>query len=349
MITQYIFLKCIIFSLLLNSSITNVSTSSSTQNAKKSCCNSTGPANNQQVLVEFTSNIVKNEYIVHFDGYYKSATRKNYLKAALNDSKIHNWKIIPRSNPASDFPSDFDVIVLEEHEPYVGLEDIKSHPSVKSVTPQRMVHRTLKYVPLERDDEGLDLDADYDVVENQADEEEDAKLLQELLEKLGKKDAAGNPIKYTNFQRNLASVDDTGGEGNHSTANNATKDTINNANRHASRRLLRAIPRQITSLLKADVLWGMGITGRGVKVAVFDTGLSKTHPHFKRIKERTNWTNEKSLDDGVSHGTFVAGVIASSKECLGFAPDAELHVYRVFTNNQVGAIDIDLNRILMTT
>ena len=31
----------------------------------------------------------------------------------------------------------------------------------------------------------------------------------------------------------------------------------------------------------------------------------------------------------------MAGVIASSKECLGFAPDAELHIYRVFTNNQV--------------
>jgi len=72
-----------------------------------------------------------------------------------------------------------------------------------------------------------------------------------------------------------------------------------------------------------------------VKVAVFDTGLAKTHPHFKKIKERTNWTTEKTLDDGLGHGTFVAGVIASSQECLGFAPDAELHVFRVFTNNQV--------------
>ena len=64
------------------------------------------------------------------------------------------------------------------------------------------------------------------------------------------------------------------------------------------------------------------------------TGLSKTHPHFKRVRERTNWTNEKTLDDGLGHGTFVAGVIASSAECLGFAPDAEVHVFRVFTNNQ---------------
>ena len=32
------------------------------------------------------------------------------------------------------------------------------------------------------------------------------------------------------------------------------------------RRLLRAIPRQITSALHADVLWTLGHTGKGVKV-----------------------------------------------------------------------------------
>ncbi|KAM8707526.1 hypothetical protein ACLKA7_005070 [Drosophila subpalustris] len=92
-------------------------------------------------------------------------------------------------------------------------------------------------------------------------------------------------------------------------------------------------------ILNADhtlnVLWKLGITGKGVKVAIFDTGLTQNHPHFRNVKERSNWTNEKSLDDGVSHGTFVAGVIASSRECLGLAPDAELHIYKVFTNSQV--------------
>lgn len=38
---------------------------------------------------------------------------------------------------------------------------------------------------------------------------------------------------------------------------------------------------------------------------------------------------------GLGHGTFVAGVIASMRECQGFAPDSELHIFRVFTNNQV--------------
>ena len=43
---------------------------------------------------------------------------------------------------------------------------------------------------------------------------------------------------------------------------------------------------------------------------------------------------------GLGHGTFVAGVVASSRECLGFAPDAELHIFRVFTNSQVWIIII---------
>ncbi|KAK2085544.1 Membrane-bound transcription factor site-1 protease [Saguinus oedipus] len=70
--------------------------------------------------------------------------------------------------------------------------------------------------------------------------------------------------------------------------------------RHSSRRLLRAIPRQVAQTLQADVLWQMGFTGANVRVAVFDTGLSEKHPHFKNVKERTNWTNERTLDDGGS-------------------------------------------------
>ena len=85
------------------------------------------------------------------------------------------------------------------------------------------------------------------------------------------------------------------------------------------------VPRKITGILQADIIWEVGVTGAWVKVAVFDTGLSKTHPHL-RVKERTNWTNEKTLEDWLGHGTFVAVVIVCSKECLGSTPDAELHI-----------------------
>lgn len=83
------------------------------------------------------------------------------------------------------------------------------------------------------------------------------------------------------------------------------------------------------------------ILGKGVRVAIFDTGLSEKHPHFRNIEERTDWTNESNLDDTVGHGTFVAGIIASSKDCLGFVPDASLHIFKVFTNKQVS---IDYSR-----
>ncbi|GMI88580.1 SITE-1 protease, SITE-1 PROTEASE [Hibiscus trionum] len=93
---------------------------------------------------------------------------------------------------------------------------------------------------------------------------------------------------------------------------------------------------QVTSLFGADALWRKGYTGAKVKMAIFDTGIRADHPHFRNIKERTNWTNEDTLNDNLGHGTFVAGVIASEDaECLGFAPDTEIYAFRVFTDAQV--------------
>ncbi|XP_024539020.1 subtilisin-like protease SBT6.1 isoform X2 [Selaginella moellendorffii] len=93
---------------------------------------------------------------------------------------------------------------------------------------------------------------------------------------------------------------------------------------------------QITSMFGAEKLWAKGFTGAKVKMAVFDTGVRSDHPHFRDIKERTNWTNEDTLNDNLGHGTFVAGVISSQDpQCLGFAPDAEIYAFRVFTDAQV--------------
>lgn len=42
-------------------------------------------------------------------------------------------------------------------------------------------------------------------------------------------------------------------------------------------------------------------------MGVFDTGIMDRHPHIRNIKERTNWTHQESLSDGLGHGSFVAG------------------------------------------
>ncbi|KAK8402593.1 hypothetical protein O3P69_000762 [Scylla paramamosain] len=329
------------------------------------------------VKIQYSSSIVENEYIVAFKGYYRQEARERFIEAALNESNVVRWEVVPRNNPASDYPSDFDVVQIQEHHKNVGLDALKDHPAVKRVTSQRMVIRHLHFV---NDTEDTDLDQwEENIFANVSETEGYPGMIFNVTDSdritLGDETSLNSEEELTDTQEvhgddmeydhifSEATADKTGtkgtGDGEPCSGDKCkegeTEDgtwpasrplrrsslTLGTAfwqttGRHSSRRLLRAIPRQITTTLQADVLWSMGITGTGVKVAVFDTGLSKSHPHFKRIKERTNWTNEKTLDDGLGHGTFVAGVIASSgKTCLGFAPDAELHIYRVFTNNQV--------------
>ncbi|ETE64645.1 Membrane-bound transcription factor site-1 protease [Ophiophagus hannah] len=239
--------------------------------------------------VEFSSTVVEHEYIVAFNGYFSAQARSKFISRALKSSEIENWRIVPRNNPASDYPSDFEVIHIDENQK-VGVQTLEDHPNIKRVTPQRKVFRSLKYT-----------------------ETDSATPCNET--RWTQKWQSSRPLRRASLSLGSGFWHATG--------------------RHSSRRLLRAIPRQVAQTLQADVLWQMGFTGGGVRVAVFDTGLSEKHPHFKNVKERTNWTNERTLDDGLGHGTFVAGVIASMRECQGFAPDSELHIFRVFTNNQV--------------
>ena len=82
-------------------------------------------------------------------------------------------------------------------------------------------------------------------------------------------------------------------------------------------------------------MWERGITGKNVNLAILDTGLDDNHPHFKNIIERIDWTGKGTPDDFIGHGTFVSGVVASFKECLGIAPDVNLYVFKVFDSNQI--------------
>lgn len=272
-------------------------------------CNFSALLPEEHLSVEFSTSVVDSEYIVSFDGYYKSNARKRFINAALQDTGL-SWKVLPRINPVHSYPSDFDVVQLHGKDS-VGVEALEDHPLVRRVTPHRRVVRSLKYT--------------------RADEEEDSRPPDSELQ----------PCNETSEERREYSDSQTF----HSSRSfNSNRKSLSlgatywmSPNGHKSRRLMRAVPKQITNALQAEMLWNLGHSGAGVRVAVFDTGLASDHPHFKkgRIKDRTNWTNEKTLDDGLGHGTFVAGVISSHKECMGFAPDADIYVFRVFTNNQV--------------
>ncbi|CAN0189465.1 unnamed protein product [Pylaiella littoralis] len=83
-------------------------------------------------------------------------------------------------------------------------------------------------------------------------------------------------------------------------------------------------------------LHDQGFKGGGIRVAVFDTGLEAGGHDFDNVVEQVNWTDEDTLEDNVGHGTHIAGVIGGRDPgCPGFAPDADLFVFRVFSSQQV--------------
>ena len=77
-------------------------------------------------------------------------------------------------------------------------------------------------------------------------------------------------------------------------------------------------------------LWPIGV-GRGIKVAVIDSGVSLTHPDLVGNLDADGYDfgdNDSNPDDLLGHGTAVAGIIAASANngvgVAGIAPGARL-------------------------
>lgn len=92
------------------------------------------------------------------------------------------------------------------------------------------------------------------------------------------------------------------------------------------------IPWGIKSI-NAPAFWPK-VTGKGVKVAVMDSGINFKHPDFgKNVKEGYNAIDptQPPLDD-YGHGTLVCGVIVAQNNgfgVVGVAPDVELYPVKV--------------------
>jgi subtilisin family serine protease len=75
--------------------------------------------------------------------------------------------------------------------------------------------------------------------------------------------------------------------------------------------------------------WHQRATGRGVRIAVIDTGIDRTHPDLQaHIHIARNFIDGDTEFDKDLHGTAVAGIIAATANngvgIVGLAPDAEL-------------------------
>ena len=94
----------------------------------------------------------------------------------------------------------------------------------------------------------------------------------------------------------------------------------------------------ISTYFQLDDSW-RARTGKGVKIAIIDSGIDLEHPDLQgKVKESVEATPDKqkvlfqptTRGDSAGHGTACAGIIS------GIAPDAELHSIKVLGAGGIG-------------
>ena len=106
--------------------------------------------------------------------------------------------------------------------------------------------------------------------------------------------------------------------------------------------------------LGAPALWQAGFTGKGVTVAMVDTGVDPKHPDLGGSFRggAGDWFDihgeHKQPVDKHGHGTQIAGLVVgagASGQTLGMAPQAKWIAARVYNDRNVGRLS-DLHRIM---
>ncbi len=87
-----------------------------------------------------------------------------------------------------------------------------------------------------------------------------------------------------------------------------------------------------------------GLSGKGIKVGIIDTGIYHEHPNLSRkfegnlfSKNIRNFSSSTNTLDTIGHGTFMSGLIgAQNIDGLGFqglAPDCELFIAKIYNDD----------------
>jgi subtilisin family serine protease len=92
----------------------------------------------------------------------------------------------------------------------------------------------------------------------------------------------------------------------------------------------------------APTAWAAGYDGKGVKIAVLDTGIDATHPDLKdQVIAAKNFSTSPDATDKFGHGTHVASIAAgtgakSNGKYKGVAPGAKLLNGKVLSDDGFG-------------
>ncbi|MDN0195390.1 S8 family peptidase [Streptomyces sp. S.PNR 29] len=93
----------------------------------------------------------------------------------------------------------------------------------------------------------------------------------------------------------------------------------------------------------APKAWSAGFDGKGVKIAVLDTGVDGTHPDLKgQVVAAKNFSTSPDATDKVGHGTHVASIAAgtgakSGGKYKGVAPGAKVLSGKVLSDDGFGS------------
>jgi major intracellular serine protease len=106
-------------------------------------------------------------------------------------------------------------------------------------------------------------------------------------------------------------------------------------------------------LIQAPKMWNE-TKGKGIKIAVLDTGCDLSHDDLKdRITGGRNFTDDDNSDPNIfkdynGHGTHVAGTIAAHENdagVIGVAPEADLLIVKVLNKDGSGQYEWIINGI----
>ncbi|WP_458119280.1 S8 family peptidase [Paenibacillus sp. Z6-24] len=94
-------------------------------------------------------------------------------------------------------------------------------------------------------------------------------------------------------------------------------------------------------MIDAQIPFNAGYTGKGVKVAILDTGIS-THRELKIAGGVSVVGYTSSYADDNGHGTFIAGVIGAQDNdygLIGEAPDAQIYGVKILDSKGNGSTE----------